>query len=148
MGFSGQEYWSGLTFPSPVELPDAGIKSTSLALAEGFFASEHLGSPENRAVLFKHLIVICTVPIVPVGQRIWGAYNLYTLESWCGKRETSFKFISNCICSATLGKSLICLSFHFLLCEEEIITLNSIGLVEINENHPNENKQAVDSDLL
>ena len=148
MGFSGQEYWSGLPFPSPVELPDAGIKSTSPALAEGFFASEHLGSPENRAVLFKHLIVICTVPIVPVGQRIWGAYNLYTLESWCGKRETSFKFISNCICSATLGKSLICLSFHFLLCEEEIITLNSIGLVEINENHPNENKQAVDSDLL
>ena len=86
MGFSGQEYWSGLPFPSPVELPDAGIESTSSALAEGFFTSEHLGSPENRAMLFKHLIVICTVPVVPVGQRIWGAYNLYTLESWCGKR--------------------------------------------------------------
>ena len=147
MGFSGQEYWSGLPFPSPVELPDAGIESTSSALAEGFFTSEHLGSPENRAMLFKHLIVICTVPVVPVGQRIWGAYNLSTLESWCGKRETSFKFISNCVCSETLGRSLICLNFHFLLCEEEIITLNSIGLVEINENHPNENKQAVDSEL-
>ena len=79
MGFSGQEYWSGLPFPSPVELPDAGIESTSSALAEGFLTSEHLGSPENRAMLFKHLIVICTVPVVPVGQRIWGAYNLYTL---------------------------------------------------------------------
>ena len=125
MGFSGQEYWSGLPFSSPVELPDAGLEPTSPALAEGFFTSEHLGSPENRARLFKHLIVICTVPIVPVGQRIWGAYNLYTLESWCGKRETSFKFISNCICLATLGKSLISLSFHFLLYEEEIITFNS-----------------------
>ena len=138
---------SGLPFSSPVEPPDARIKSTSPVLAEGFFISEHLGSPENKARLFKHLIVICTVPIVPVGQRIWGAYNLYTLESWCGKREMSFKFISNCICSATLGKSLISLSFHFLLYEEEIITLNSIGLVEINENHPYENKHAVDSEF-
>ena len=26
MGFSRQEYWSGLPFPSPVELPDPGIE--------------------------------------------------------------------------------------------------------------------------
>ena len=31
MGFSGQEYWqSGLPFPSPGDLPDPGIKPTSL----------------------------------------------------------------------------------------------------------------------
>ena len=29
MGFSGQEYWRGLPFPSPEDLPDPGIKSWS-----------------------------------------------------------------------------------------------------------------------
>ena len=32
MGFSRQEYWSGLPFPSPGDLPDPGIESGSPAL--------------------------------------------------------------------------------------------------------------------
>ena len=32
MGFSRQEYWSGLPFPSPGHLPDPGIKPMSPAL--------------------------------------------------------------------------------------------------------------------
>ena len=32
MGFSRQEYWSGLTFPSPGDLPDPGIEPGSPAL--------------------------------------------------------------------------------------------------------------------
>ena len=31
MGFSRQEYWSGLPFPSPGDLPDPGIEHVSLA---------------------------------------------------------------------------------------------------------------------
>ena len=40
MGFSRQEYWSRLPFPSLWDLPDSGIKPMSLispALARGFF---------------------------------------------------------------------------------------------------------------
>ena len=40
MGFSRQEYWSGFPFPSSEDLPDPGIKPTSLmspALASGSF---------------------------------------------------------------------------------------------------------------
>ena len=40
MGFFRQEYWSGLPFPPPGDLPDPGIKPLSLtspALAGGFF---------------------------------------------------------------------------------------------------------------
>jgi len=29
MGFPREEYWSGLPFPPPGDLPDPGIKSTS-----------------------------------------------------------------------------------------------------------------------
>ena len=32
LGFSKQEYWSGLPFPSPGDLPDPGIKPESPAL--------------------------------------------------------------------------------------------------------------------
>ena len=42
MGFSRQEYWSGLPFPSPGDLLDLGIEPASLkspALAEGFFTT-------------------------------------------------------------------------------------------------------------
>ena len=41
-GFSRQEYWSGLPFPPPGDLPDAGIKPGSLmspALAGRFFTT-------------------------------------------------------------------------------------------------------------
>ena len=36
MEFSRQEYWSGLPFPSPGNLPDPGIKSVSPALVGRF----------------------------------------------------------------------------------------------------------------
>ena len=42
MGFSWQEYWSGLPFPPPGDLPHPGIKLESLmspALAGGFFTT-------------------------------------------------------------------------------------------------------------
>ena len=38
--FSRQEYWNGLPFPSPGDLPDPGIKPASLALAGRFFTTE------------------------------------------------------------------------------------------------------------
>ena len=39
MGFSRQEYWSGLPFPSPGDLPNPGIKPRSLTFPalEGVF---------------------------------------------------------------------------------------------------------------
>ena len=40
MGFPRQEYWSGLPFPSPVDLPDPGIEPASPALAGRFFITE------------------------------------------------------------------------------------------------------------
>jgi len=45
MGFSRQEFWSGLSFPSPGDLPEAGIKAISPVLADGFFTTEPPGKP-------------------------------------------------------------------------------------------------------
>ena len=52
MGFSRQEYWSGLSFPSPEDLPDPGIKPMSLALQGDSLPPVLLGSP----LLFYFLI--------------------------------------------------------------------------------------------
>ena len=48
MGFPRQEYWSGLLFPSPGDLPGPGIKPVSPGLAGGFFTTE---PPENPSFL-------------------------------------------------------------------------------------------------
>ena len=44
LGFSRQEYWSRLLFPTPGDLPHPGIEPVSLALADGFLSLRHLGS--------------------------------------------------------------------------------------------------------
>jgi len=53
MGFPRQEYWSGLPFPSPGDLPDLGIEPTSPALAGGFFTNEPPGKPLSAIQLRK-----------------------------------------------------------------------------------------------
>ena len=45
MGFSRQEYWSGLSFPSPGDLPDPGIEHRSPALKADSLPSEPPGKP-------------------------------------------------------------------------------------------------------
>ena len=45
MGFSRQEYWSGLPFPSPGDLPNPGIEPGSPALQTDTLPSEPLGKP-------------------------------------------------------------------------------------------------------
>ena len=40
MGFSRQEYWSGLSFPFAGDLSDPGIELAFPALAGGFFTTE------------------------------------------------------------------------------------------------------------
>ena len=46
MEFSKQEYWSGLPFPSPGDLPDPGIKPASPALQADALSPEPPGKPD------------------------------------------------------------------------------------------------------
>ena len=48
MGFSRQEYWSGLPFPSPGDLPDPGIKPRSPALQADALTSAPPGKPQGK----------------------------------------------------------------------------------------------------
>ena len=48
VGFSRQEYWSELLFPSPGNLPDPGIKPKPSALQADSLSSEAPGKPKTE----------------------------------------------------------------------------------------------------
>ena len=58
MGFSRQEYWSGLPFPSLGNLPNPGIEPASPALAGGFFTTSTIWEALSRVSL----------PLKPLGE--------------------------------------------------------------------------------
>ena len=45
MGFPRQEYWNGLSFSYPGDLPDPGIEPMSPELSGGLFTAEPPGKP-------------------------------------------------------------------------------------------------------
>ena len=47
-GFSRREYWSGLPFPSPGDLPDPGIEPSSPALQADSLPTELKGFPKGE----------------------------------------------------------------------------------------------------
>ena len=54
MGFSRQEYQSGLPFPSPGDLPDPGIKLGSPTLQADALPSEPPGKSKYTTIAFPH----------------------------------------------------------------------------------------------
>ena len=60
MGFSRQEYWSGLPFPSPGDLPDPGIEPGSPTLAADALTSEPPGKI-NTFIIKKIDWFLCLV---------------------------------------------------------------------------------------
>ena len=76
MGFSTQKYWSGVSFPSPGDLPEPGIKLMSLAspaFAGRFFTTEPPGKPlslcccsVSKSCLTHYDPMKCSMPVFPV----------------------------------------------------------------------------------
>ena len=64
-GIPSQEYWSGLPFPSPGDLPDLGIElesPVSPTLRVDSLPLSHLGIPpfRNRQFYLIYLSVLCS----------------------------------------------------------------------------------------
>ena len=56
VGFSRQEYWSGLPFPPPGDLPNPGLEPVSPTLAGGFVTTVLSGKPEPRKSLGTEVV--------------------------------------------------------------------------------------------
>ena len=70
MGFSRQEYWSGLPFPSPGDLPNPGIEPGSLTLEADALTSEPPG--KLKVDVFWELSCFFYIPM-DVGNLIPGS---------------------------------------------------------------------------
>ena len=96
MGFSRQEYWSGLPFPSPGDLPDPGIEPKSPALQADALQSELL----NMNMVYLDCIYIDTgkewqptpifLPGESHGQRSLSGYTVHRVA----KSQTHLKQLS------------------------------------------------------
>ena len=83
MEFSRQEYWSGLPFFSPGDLPDPGIEPGSPALQADFLLSK---PPANSVVKLLTNTSFFTGPIISLGQ-------IYKLEEFFRPRFSQLQII-------------------------------------------------------
>ena len=80
MGFSRQEYWSGLPFPSPGDLPNPGIEPGSLSLQADLLLSEAPGKHPLTVMEIK-----CTVNHPPPPPPLPGRTVFHEIRPWCQK---------------------------------------------------------------
>ena len=105
-GFSRQEYWSGLPFPTPGDLPDPGIEPASPvspALASRFFTTESPGNTLSK--VFVVVLLLSPTLCDPMDCSRAGSSNLhYLLEfawihvHWVGDADISTSVSTFCFC--------------------------------------------------
>ena len=92
MGFSRQEYWSGLPFPSPGDLPDPGIELRSPALQADSLHPSHQGGSSCRVrgqkskFSYRHA-ELGAVKVKEKKTRNVQACSLFSLFSLCSGKE-------------------------------------------------------------
>ena len=59
MGFSRQEYWSGLPCPSPGDLPDSETESESPTFQADSLPSEPPGKPKENPIYVYACVCVC-----------------------------------------------------------------------------------------
>ena len=81
MEFSRQEYWSGLPFPTPGDLPSPGIEPGSPALQADCLPSELPGKTYATAKLLQSCPILCdSIDGSPPGSPVPGILQARTLE--------------------------------------------------------------------
>ena len=73
MGFSWQEYWNGLPFPSPGDLPDPGLQPRFPSLQTDSLQPESLGKPPLR--IFHHNPILMNI-VLDIMFSAWCSWNL------------------------------------------------------------------------
>ena len=100
MEFSRQEYWSGLPFPSPGDLPKPGIKPGTPALPADSLMSEPPGKPIHKSPMQDGVLdptnILCT----------WSCE--YALSDWRNHKQT---FSFHLTLSIRRKHLVICLRF-------------------------------------
>ena len=102
IGFSRQEYRSGLPYPPPEDLSDQGIKPVSCGscITGGFFSAEPTGKPENEHIYEYKEIMLTENSREISGEPSW-VLTQFLPDSWWKCRmaqplwRTILKFLKN-----------------------------------------------------
>ena len=94
MGFSRQEYWSGLPFPSPGDLPDPGIEPRSPALEADALTSEPPGKPPLVLLILAVNHLLGGIP-----------ENVFSLMLWMSRDQTVGSLIIKALSESLENKS-------------------------------------------
>ena len=111
MGFSRQEYWSGLPFPSLGDLPDPGIVPGSPALkADALTSEQHNCVPNSISIILQYKYVPCNIWIMIILKQtllfIWHSdltrHPIFYLANLCGALvRSTCRPCEACICGLT-----------------------------------------------
>ena len=91
MGFSRQEYWIGLPFPSPGDLPDPGMNPGLLHCGKTLYPLSHQGSPRATQMYMAKLWFEFLSDTLPISH---SSCFSYTNQRWVGaekEKEEKFK---------------------------------------------------------
>ena len=113
MGFSRQEYWSGLPFPTPGHLLDPGIEPGSPTLAGRFFTTEPPGKYINAMLCYAKSLQSCPTLCDPIdnsppGSPIPGILQARTLEWVAIAFSNAWKWKVKVKSCATLSDPMDC----------------------------------------
>ena len=108
MGFSRQEYWSGLPFPSPGDLPDPGIEPRSPALQADALPSELPGKDLKHFLMRPNWTILCFLNIaLTPHQSSFIPVSLQTSPNPHLQISPSFKRRVKCHILHTMSKSFL-----------------------------------------
>ena len=111
IGFSRQEYWNGLPFPSPGDLPDPGREPVSPALAGRFFTTE---SPR------KPWYILANTKFLPLNDNLlestdFKAYYYQYSDITVGWKLINLRPLTGLWCSILVKEFIVFFSYSFIL---------------------------------
>ena len=111
MGFSQQEYWSGLLVPPPEGLPNPGIKPTSSCISRiGRWILYHSATWETPPCQCYHStlsLLSCNDWSLPAAWSTWSVVFLRSSSSWLSKYLLCVPSPSPSICAEPLDHTTI-----------------------------------------
>ena len=120
LGFPRQEYWSGLPFPPPGDLPDPGIKLTSLAstaLAGGFFTTIATCEAHAYACIY-----------INSQYHAWGVFIIQSNPTLLHFTKGFAKGFLEVLCSPGINRKGFSFSNIFFSCSDATLKVCSISV--------------------
>ena len=93
MGFTRQEYWSRLPFPSPGDLPEPGINQGLLHCRQMLYHLSYQGSPSPKKGNAKECSIYCTIALISQASKVLLKILQARLQQYVYQNFQMFKLV-------------------------------------------------------